>query len=152
MKRIAIALIGFLVVNTTLAGEIDKKGSGTISAQGKGVVKFMGSGKIDITGDGLLWVVDCSMDYNLQVMVTGKGERVDKTPAFIYAYKGLDGTASINGGPMKLVLTGKGEFAAKGKGKIILKGVGTYKIDDQKIPWTEDIETEIILEEKEAQK
>ncbi len=149
MKKLALILISLFVASMVFAGERDAKGVFKFHAQGRGVVKFFGTGKIDISGDGALWVVDCSMDNNLNV-TTASGE-TDKTPGFIYAYNGFDGQISLKGGPMKLVFTGKLKIGVIGKGKILLKGVGAYKINDndQETAWTEDAEEEITIDDAE---
>jgi hypothetical protein len=137
MKIVSSIVLSLLLVVTAFAGDELFKGKGTISAQGNGLVKLKGTSDIEISGDGLLWIVDCSIDENLEVQVQGDGEKM-QTPGFIWAYRGFNGTATISGGPMKVVLQGKDiDFTATGKGKLYLRGVGTYQRGDQINEWSE---------------
>ena len=138
MKAITAILVSLLLVATIFAGEETLKGKGTLTAQGKGIIKLKGTGDVELSGDGKLWVVDCSMDGNLEVTVTGKGTKI-QSPSFIYMYKGFDGTVTISGGPMKFVLEGKDiDFTGTGKGVVHLKGHGTYQKGEQAGEWTEE--------------
>jgi hypothetical protein len=137
MEITKIVLLSLLLIAAGFAGDEMFKGTGTISAQGNGLIKLKGSGDIEISGDGLLWIVDCSLDENLEVDVQGYGEKL-AAPGFIYCYKGFNGSAIISGGPMKFVLQGKDiEFEATGKGKLYMRGSGTYQRGDQTGEWSE---------------
>lgn len=137
MKTVITIVLFLLLVVMAFAGDEVFKGKGTISAQGNGVIKLKGSGDIEISGDGVLWIVDCSIDENLQVQVQGAGEKM-MTPGFIYAYRGFNGTATVSGGPMKMVLQGKDiDFTASGKGKLYLRGKGTYQRGNLVKEWSE---------------
>ncbi|KPJ72381.1 hypothetical protein AMJ52_06530 [candidate division TA06 bacterium DG_78] len=148
MKIVRIVCLSLLLVVTAFAGDELFKGKGTISAQGNGFIKLKGTGDVEISGDGVLWIVDCSIDENLEVQVQGDGEKM-QTPGFIWAYRGFNGSATISGGPMKVVLQGKDiDFTATGKGKLYLRGVGTYQRGDQINEWSE-LGEEITIKEVE---
>ncbi len=147
MKRITTILIAVLLVTMVFAGERDYQGKGTVTAQGKGVAKFRGAGSVEISGDGMLWVTDCSMKDNLEINVSGQGQKL-RTPSYLHVYKGFNGTATFDGSRMKVVLSGKDiKLRVTGIGKIHLQGKGTCQKGDQVIPWSEEAETEVIVGE-----
>jgi len=147
MKRITTILVAVLLVTMVFAVARDYKGKGTVTAKGKGVAKFEGAGSFEVTGTGILWIVDCSMNNDLQVNVSGPGQKIN-TPSFLYVYKGFNGSATVSGSRMKVLIRGNDiKLSVTGVGKLHLKGRGTCQKGGQEIPWNEEVETEVIVGE-----
>ncbi len=145
MRKLITICLFLLLISIVFAGEETLKGKGTLSAQGNGVVRIKGAGQIEISGDGVLWIVDCSPDEDLQIQISGSGHKSENMPSYVNLYKGFDGHASISGSALKLLFTGKDiTLNASGKGRVFLKGVGTFQKGNQIGIWSEQGEGTII--------
>ena len=145
MKFLGALIVSIALLVTAFAGDVDLKGTGTITAQGKGIAKMRGAGDVRISGDGLLWVVDCSMKDDIQIQVQGKGKKIGNAPPYVYAYKGFNGTAKITGSRLKIALEGKDiKLEVTGKGRIHLKGHGTWQKGTEQGDWAGPSEGAVI--------
>lgn len=125
-----------VLADETGTGEADVNiaGMGKLTAEGDGIVLLFGKGVIDVSGNGILWIKDISGDAKINV--TGYGS-VKRFPDGWVQYSGLHGTASIKGSNVHTIMTGVNvNLNAKGRGKALLWGHGTYSINGKSGQWS----------------
>ena len=147
MKRSLGLLLGILLLLTSIGfapavfadetgtGEADVNlaGIGKLTAEGDGIALLFGKGVIDISGNGILWIKDISGDA--KISVTGYGS-MKRFPDGWVQYSGVHGTASIKGSNVHTIMAGVNvNLNAKGRGKALLWGHGTYSINGKTGQW-----------------
>ena len=114
-------------------GTANAKGVGRLTAEGDGIALLAGRGVIDLRGHGILWVKDAAGDAI--IIVNGHGE-VTRFPDGWIQYAGLRGTAHIKGSKIRVVVAGTDiELSARGRGRVLLWGHGTYNINGELGRW-----------------
>ena len=110
------------------SGSADLSGTGTLTASGNGKATMSGNMEMEISArSGVLTITD--YDGNAEVDVTGYGTKEDLGNGAV-RYSGFDGTASISGSSVTVVILGDDiELIAEGIGSAVLRGYGTYKIE-----------------------
>jgi uncharacterized protein YdcH (DUF465 family) len=109
-------------------GSADLGGTGKLTASGDGKATMSGNmeAKINARG-GILTITD--HDDNAEVDVTGYGTKEDLGNGAV-RYSGFDGTASISGSSVTVVILGDDiELTVEGTGSVILRGYGTYNVE-----------------------
>jgi|GEM_PF-1903673 len=109
-------------------GSADLSGTGTLTASGNGVATMSGNMEMEISArSGVLTITD--YDGNAEVDVTGYGTKEDLGNGAV-RYSGFDGTASISGSSVTVVILGDDiELTAEGTGSAVLRGYGTYDVE-----------------------
>lgn len=109
-------------------GSADLSGTGALTASGNGKATMSGNMEMDISAkSGVLTITD--YDGNAEVDVTGYGTKEDLGNGAV-RYSGFDGTASISGSSVTVVITGDDiELTADGTGSAVLRGHGTYNVE-----------------------
>jgi len=122
-------------------GSVNLDGTGKLTASGSGEATMSGNMKaseISAKG-GILTITD--YDGNAKVDVTGNGTKDDMGNGVV-KYSGFNGTASISGSSVTVVILGDDiDLTVEGIGSVMLIGDGTYDVkkDDQLITsnsWT----------------
>ena len=110
------------------SGYADLSGTGTLTASGNGRATISGNMEMEISArSGVLTITD--YDNNAEVDVTGYGIKEDLGNGAL-RYSGFDGTASISGSSVTVVILGDGiKLITEGIGSAVLRGYGTYKIE-----------------------
>ena len=116
-----------LLMSLTLTGIASAdviKGIGWIHAEGAGTARLQMSGNIDIEGHG----VGAVYIYGAETMrAEGQGKRID-LPGGGVLYRGFQGKIEATGSKMNIrIIGGKIDFTAHGKGRVALRGRGTYQ-------------------------
>ena len=109
-------------------GSADLNGTGTLTASGSGTATMSGNIEVEISAlGGILTITD--YDDNAEVEVTGYGTKKDLGNGTV-RYSGFDGTASISGSSITVVIIGDDiELTADGTGSAVLRGYGTYSVE-----------------------
>jgi hypothetical protein len=114
--------------------DVQAKGMGELTAQGDGIALLGGKGKVELSGNGILWIKDVAGDAKIDVQ--GYGNKKEYPDGWIQ-YSGLHGNADIKGSNLRIVIAGTDvNLHAKGRGKIILWGHGTYEINGRPGQWS----------------
>jgi len=113
--------------------DVNMAGIGKLTAEGDGIALLFGKGVIDVSGNGILWIKDIS--GNAKINVAGYGS-VKRFPDGWVQYSGVHGTASIKGSNVHIIMAGVNvNLNAKGRGKALLWGHGTYSINGKSGQW-----------------
>ncbi len=109
-------------------GSADLGGTGKLTASGNGKATMSGNMEVEISAhSGVLTITD--YDDNAEVDVTGYGTK-EVIGNGAVRYSGFDGTASISGSSVTVVILGDDiELTSKGTGSVVLRGYGTYNIE-----------------------
>jgi hypothetical protein len=109
-------------------GSADLSGTGTLTASGNGKATMSGNMEVEISArSGVLTITD--YDGNAEVDVTGYATKEYLGNGAV-RYSGFNGTASINGSSVTVVILGDDiELTSKGRGSAVLRGYGTYDIE-----------------------
>ncbi len=109
-------------------GSVDLSGTGKLTASGNGKATMSGDMEVEISArSGVLTITD--YDGNAEVDVTGYGTKEDMGNGTV-RYSGFDGTASISGSSVTVVILGDDiELTSKGTGSVVLRGCGTYDVE-----------------------
>jgi|Deesub1362A_J573_1020465.scaffolds.fasta_scaffold03970_4 hypothetical protein len=135
-------LAAFLFVPQTALAQ-SGGGSGTLSASGDGLAGIRGSGTVTISGNGILWIKDHAGDASIHV--SGNGVRRDLSNGWI-RYTGFQGQAQVSGSMISVALSGYDiHLQASGTGHYVLRGHGTYSVENDGLvilqgAWTEEIQ------------
>ncbi len=125
---VLIAGLGFAA--TVYADESDV----TVKGIGDGIALLGGKGKVELSGNGILWIKDIAGDAKIEV--TGYGNKKEFPDGWIQ-YSGLHGNADIKGSNLRIVIAGTNvDLYAKGRGRVILWGHGTYEINSSPGQWS----------------
>lgn len=110
------------------SGSADLSGTGKLTASGTGKATISGDVEVEIIAkSGVLTITD--YDGNAKVDVTGYGTKEDIGDDVV-RYSGFDGTASISGSSVTVVILGDDiELTSKGTGSVVLRGYGTYDVE-----------------------
>jgi hypothetical protein len=133
---IALALVAAFFIAPTAAHA--QSGSGTVTATGGGRAEVSGSGEVSITGNGTLSVYDRAGDATISISGNGrKTTREYRNGAKLITYSGYDGTATVSGTNIQVILTGtKIDLSATGTGIVRLRGKGSYTLNGAAGEWT----------------
>jgi len=114
------------------------QGTGTLHAEGKGTVTIQARpGTVDISGSGVLTLVDLAGDAAIQV--TGSGTRSTEMQGkhTVIRYRGFNGQAHIEGSHYIVRVRGRHLVVdARGTGRALLQGQGTYEVNGTQGNWT----------------
>jgi len=126
-------LSSFFFIGSAIAA-----GHGEFKAEGKrGWVKFFGnSGYVEVEGKGKLWV---TTGRDSRAEMSGTFKEQEQQGETVY-YKVFDGKIKITGMNFSVDLRGDNiKYSAVGKGKVALRGIGTYSTDNEPSkPWGKD--------------
>ena len=111
----------------------ESKGTGKLTTHGDGIALLAGRGIVDLRGNGTLWVKDAAGDATIEVR--GHGEKKEFSDGWIQ-YSGFNGTAHIKGSRIGVIVAGVDiDLSAKGRGRVILWGHGSYEVNGQDGKW-----------------
>ena len=114
-------------------GEAAVSGEGTLVAKGDGIAFLGGRGIVWMRGNGILWVQDVGGDADIRV--TGYGSKKEYPDGWVQ-YAGFRGTALIKGSRIRVVVAGTDlNLRARGRGRALLWGHGTYEKDGASEDW-----------------
>lgn len=109
-------------------------GTGVLTASGNGLAWIRGNGTITISGNGILEIRDYAGDAVIRVSGAGKKTEL---PSGVIRYIGFNGTASVSGSDVSVALSGYNiRLEARGTGKFILRGNGTYEVNGVHGVWS----------------
>ena len=129
----AVALGGFVAIDSASAAEADISGRGVLYARGSGIADLRGDGVVDIRAHGVGAVVVCGAE---RIEARGAGERTN-TPDGCVRFVGWKGAIHVVGEDMTVHMEGRRiEFRAVGQGLAHLKGHGVYKVGSHGGRWT----------------
>ncbi len=133
---IAVTSFGFVstaYADDTIDGSVSETGTGTINAQGDGIALLYGRGIVQLKGNGMLWIKDMAGDATIRV--TGTGHKKEFPDGWIQ-YAGFRGKASIKGSKIGVIVAGVDiDLRARGRGRVILWGHGTYEVNGSTGRW-----------------
>ena len=111
-------------------GSVSLNGAGSLSAKGEGKATVSGNLELTVSAkSGILTIKD--YDEDAVIEINGKGTKEVLNDGTI-KYEGFDGTATISGSSITVEITGNDiELNAEGTGSAVLKGNGSYNVDDQ---------------------
>ncbi len=116
------ALIALLLPTVVLAAS--GGGDGSLSAWGTGKGVVYGGGRISASGNGDLWIYDYAGDARIDIQGSGT---MNELPTGWVHYEGFDGSASISGSEVTVVIAGSQiRLFARGSGRFALRGRGGY--------------------------
>ena len=109
-------------------GSADLSGTGKLTASGNGKATISGNMEMEISARrGVLTITD--YDGNTEVDITGYETKEDLGNGAVM-YSGFDGTASIGGSSVTVVILGDDiELTLKGTSSVVLRGYGTYDVE-----------------------
>jgi hypothetical protein len=114
-------------------GEAAVSGAGTLVANGDGIALLGGRGIVWLRGNGVLWVQDAGGDADIRV--TGYGNMKEYPDGWVQ-YAGLHGKALIKGSKVRVVVAGTDiNLRARGRGRVLLWGHGSYETDGVSGEW-----------------
>jgi hypothetical protein len=133
---VLIASFGFASAVSAEETDVNMHGAGQLTAHGDGIALLAGGGIVEMSGNGILWVKDVA--GNAQITVKGFGKKKEFADGWTQ-YSGLFGSAEIKGSNVKIVIAGVGiDLRAKGRGRVILWGHGTYEVNGISGSWATD--------------
>jgi len=141
---VLIASIGFAPAVYAEDTDIDMQGAGKLTAHGDGIALLAGGGIVEMRGNGVLWIKDIA--GNARIDVKGFGRKKEFGDGWTQ-YSGLYGSAQVKGRNVKIVVAGVGiDLRAKGYGRVILWGHGTYDVNGVSGRWaTEELGKSITI-------
>jgi hypothetical protein len=151
-----VASLGFISVASApvasaqeaSAEEADFRGAGTLQAQGDGIALLGGRGVVDLSGNGILWIRDLAGDATIEV--TGHGKKEEFNDGWIQ-YANFHGTAHVKGTKIIVCIAGADiDLFAKGRGRAMLWGHGTYQINGETSEWSRGFGKHISLDAPDA--
>lgn len=124
-------------------------GVGTLTAEGDGIALLAGRGIVRLKGNGMLWIKDAAGDATIEV--SGQGKKKEFPDGWIQ-YSGVRGTANVKGSKLRLIIAGVDiDLYAKGRGRVLLWGHGTYGINGISGRWqTERLGAQVRLASPDA--
>jgi hypothetical protein len=129
---IALLAAVFFAPQTVLADS--GGGTGILTASGNGLAWIRGNGAIIISGNGILEIRDHAGDAAIRV--SGAGKKTELAGGVI-RYIGFNGTATVSGSDVAVSLSGYNiRLEARGTGKFILRGSGTYTVNGVHGTWS----------------
>ncbi|RMF03800.1 MAG: hypothetical protein D6768_05040 [Chloroflexi bacterium] len=136
-RSISIFSLLFLL-SLTLAGVASAdviSGKGWLHAEGSGVAKLQMNGAVEINGHGVGVVVIKGAEA---IQASGHGHRTN-LPDGRVVFRGYEGTIHAIGRHMTVHMAGtKIDFTARGKGRAVLRGHGTYETGSGSGDWQPD--------------
>lgn len=109
-------------------------GTGVLTASGNGLAWIRGNGTITISGNGILEIRDHAGDA--EIRVSGAGKKTELAGGVI-RYIGFNGSATVSGSDVSVSLSGYNiRLEARGTGKFILRGNGTYTVNGVHGTWS----------------
>jgi len=118
---------------TGAEADVTAKGIGKLTAHGDGIALLAGKGIVKVSGNGILWIKDNAGDAKIEV--TGYGNKKEFPDGWVQ-YSGFHGNADIKGSNLRIVIAGVDvNLDAKGRGRVILWGHGTYAINGVPGQW-----------------
>ncbi|GAB4428978.1 MAG: hypothetical protein Kow0031_09360 [Anaerolineae bacterium] len=103
------------------------RGKGWLHAEGSGFAKLQMTGQVEINGHG----VGAVYIYGAEsIRADGDGKRSDLRGGGV-VFRGFEGTIHVTGQRMVVKMLGSDiDFTARGKGRAVLRGNGTYETGD----------------------
>jgi len=140
LMLVALVLVtGFGFTSAVFAEEKETDGSaraigaGALTAEGDGIAIIGGRGVVELSGSGILWIKDVAGDATIRV--SGHGEK-EVFPDGWIQYAGFRGDAYVKGSRIRVIVAGTDiNLTARGRGRALLWGHGTYEINGHSARW-----------------
>lgn len=142
MKYKVLMGVVLLVLGATLTNAQEIIAAvGIVTAEGDGIVAVNGSGEVMIEGEGVLFIVDRTDTATIHINSTTRSHYTEQQSRgnSVHIYRRFNGTATIIGEDIAVVMDGVSISASiSGTGSMLLRGEGTYTLNKQIQPWSDD--------------